>query len=180
MDRLFVLHGKLGHPANGVQHRCCVVFEALENGETTAASPGIALRVPRPAAFDNPPSGTEFREARGASRGNACLDSKNPVSLSLRFGLQSTGLVLSGTGEASPSKRAARRSAVRCSLAASGRRLAVGLGEKGATWNAPLVRSLLPLGFQATSALSSEGVPMPTSERRKRAKPGWRSEADVQ
>ena len=49
------------------------------------------MRVPRAAAFDNPLSGTELREARGASRGNACLDSKNVVSLSLRFGLQSTG-----------------------------------------------------------------------------------------
>jgi hypothetical protein len=81
---------KIGQEVNGVRHGLCVVFEPLKNGETTAASSGIALRVPRPAAFDNPPSGTEFREARGASRGNACLDSKNPVSLSLRFGLQST------------------------------------------------------------------------------------------
>ena len=83
--------GKVEQEVNGVRHGLCVVFEPLKNGETTAASSGIALRVPRPAAFDNPPSGTEFREARGASRGNACLDSKNPVSLSLRFGLQSTG-----------------------------------------------------------------------------------------
>ena len=30
-----------------------VFFEALKNGKTTATSPGIALRVPRPAAFDN-------------------------------------------------------------------------------------------------------------------------------
>jgi hypothetical protein len=65
-------------------------------------------------------------------------------------------------------------------LAASGRRLAVGLGEKGATWNTPVVRSLLPLGVQGTTPWTSEGVPMPTSERRKQAKPGWRSEADVQ
>jgi hypothetical protein len=82
---------KPGQEANGVRHGCCVVFEALKNGETTAASPEIALRVPRPAAFDNPLSRTEFREARGASRGNACLDSNNAVSPNLRFGLQSTG-----------------------------------------------------------------------------------------
>jgi hypothetical protein len=82
---------KVGPEANGVRHGFCVVFEALKNGETTAASPGIALRVPRRAVFDNSLSGTEFREARGASRGNACLDSNNAVSLSLRFGLQSNG-----------------------------------------------------------------------------------------
>jgi hypothetical protein len=134
-----------------------------------AASPGLALCVPRPAAFDNSLSRTEFREARGASRGNACLDSKNEVPLSLRFGLQGTGLFLTGMGEASPSKRAARRSIVWCSLVTSGPRLAVGLGEKGATWNTPLVRSLLPLGFQATSPLTSEGVPMPASDLRKQA-----------
>jgi hypothetical protein len=86
-----VFHGKFGHRANGVRHGFCVVFEPLKNGETTAASPGRALRVPRTVAFDNRLNGTEFREARGASRGNACLDSKNAVSLSLRFGLQSTG-----------------------------------------------------------------------------------------
>jgi hypothetical protein len=44
--------------------------------------------------FYNPLSGTELREARGASRGNACLDSKTAVSLSLRFGLQSMGVFL--------------------------------------------------------------------------------------
>ena len=161
--------GKIGQEVNGVRHGLCVVFEPLKNGETTAASPGIALRVPRPAAFDNPPSGTEFREARGASRGNACLDSKNAVFPQLALRASKHGLFLTGTGEASPSKRAARRSVVWCSLVASGPRLAVGLGEKGATWNTPVVRSLLPLGFQATSPLTSEGVPMPASDLRKQA-----------
>jgi len=49
------------------------------------------LLSPRLAAFDPLLSGTKLREARGASRGNACLGSKNAVSLSSRFGLQSMG-----------------------------------------------------------------------------------------
>jgi hypothetical protein len=68
-----------------------VSFEALKNRESPVASPRIALRGFRFAAFDQALSGTELREARGASRGNACLGSKNAVSLSLRFGLQSRG-----------------------------------------------------------------------------------------
>jgi hypothetical protein len=50
------------------------------------------LRGPRLAAFDQALSGTEIREARGVSRGDAWLGSKNVVSLSLRFGLQSMSL----------------------------------------------------------------------------------------
>ena len=57
--------------------------------------------------------------------------------------------------------------------------MVVGLDEKGATWNAPVARSLLPLGFQCERT-TSEGLSMPTSELWKQAKPGWRSEADVQ
>jgi hypothetical protein len=57
--------------------------------------------------------------------------------------------------------------------------MVVGLDEKGATWNAPVARSLLPLGYQYERT-TSEGVSMPTSELWKQAKPGWRSEADVQ
>ena len=54
-------------------------------------------------------------------------------------------------------------------------RLASGRGQPRA-----VIASLLGPGFQRVSSFMSEGVPMPTSERRKRAKPGWRSEADVQ
>jgi hypothetical protein len=76
---------------NPVRHGGRVVFEALKNRETLAASLRIALRGPRLESFDRALSGKELWEARGASRGNACLGSKNAVSLSLRFGLQSIG-----------------------------------------------------------------------------------------
>jgi hypothetical protein len=54
---------------------------------------GDILAGPGRAVSDHPLGRTKPQEARGASRGNACLDSKNTVSLSLRFGLQSMGFV---------------------------------------------------------------------------------------
>jgi hypothetical protein len=82
------------------------------NRDPPTASRGIALRGPRLAVFDNALSGTELGEARAASRGNTGLGSKSAVSLSLRFGLQSMGFFYTCTGEATPLKRAAKRSIV--------------------------------------------------------------------
>ena len=56
--------------------------------------PGDSVTSPAPpglVAFESLLSGTELREARGASRGNVLLGSQNAVSLSVRFALQSTG-----------------------------------------------------------------------------------------
>jgi hypothetical protein len=98
---------------NGVRHGFCVIFEALKNRDTPAASPRIALRSPRLAAFDPVLSGTKLREARGASRGNACLGSKSGFpQLALRASKH--GLLLTGTGAGAPSKLAARRRVVWC------------------------------------------------------------------
>ena len=72
--------------------------EPRERGSGSKKTVSLSLRFGLPSiglfcwpSFDGELSGTELREARGASRGNTLLGSQNAVSLSVRFGLQSTG-----------------------------------------------------------------------------------------
>ncbi len=82
------------------------------------------MRGPRLVAFENPLGGTgtlgsPTREPRAASRGNAGLCSKKRGFPQLPVRASKHGLFLPASGEATPSKRVARRSFGSCSFDSS-------------------------------------------------------------